>query len=170
MRMLEVGSSQRLRGFTLLELMVVLMIIAIGTAGVTFAFRDSQTTLLEREAERLSVILETARVQSRSSGVALAWVPLPQGFAVLPASELNTGRELQIDTATVSPWLSTELRAQVSLQPGASNASRSPGLLLLGAEPMLAPSAVVLSLGERQLRVATDGLRPFTVQPVVVQP
>ena len=166
MRMLEAGNKPSF-GFTLLELMVVLMIIAIGTAGVTFAFRDSQTTLLEREAERLSVILETARVQSRSSGVALVWVPLPQGFVVLPASQLSAGRELQIDTATVSPWLSTELRVQVSLSPASSSSQtqRNPSSLLLGAEPMIAPGAVVLSLGERQLRIATDGLRPFAVQP-----
>ena len=36
--------------------------------------------------------------------------------------------------------------------------------LLLGAEPMIAPAAVLLSLGTRQLRIATDGLRPFSVQ------
>ncbi len=153
-------------GFTLLELLVVLTIIAIGTAGVTFAFRDSQATLLEREAERLSVILETARVQSRSSGVALAWVPLPQGFVVLPASELNLRRQLQVDAASVSPWLSSEMRAQVNPQGIGTDAQRSASSLLLGAEPMIAPSSVVLSLGERQLRVATDGLRPFTVQPL----
>jgi general secretion pathway protein H len=156
------------RGFTLLELLVVLTIIAIGTAGVTFAFRDSEATLLEREAERLSVILETARVQSRSSGVALAWVALPQGFVVLPESVLNAARELQVDAASVSPWLSNAMRvqvmSQVSAQSQSTGAQRSTNRLLLGAEPMISPSSVVLSLGERQLRVATDGLRPFTVQ------
>lgn len=162
MRMLAVGSRYRAYGFTLLELLVVLTIIAIGTAGVTFAFRDSQATVLEREAERISVILETARVQSRSTGVSLAWLPLPQGFVVLPASDLNTSRELQIDAASVSPWLSHELRAQVL----AGSTQRGAASLLLGAEPMIAPAAVVLSLGDRQLRIASDGLRPFAVQSV----
>jgi general secretion pathway protein H len=161
MRMLAAGSSQKTLGFTLLELLVVLTIIAIGTAGVTFAFRDSQTTLLEREAERLSVVLETARVQSRSTGVSLAWVPLPQGYAVLQASALNTGRAIEVDPSLVSPWLSSDLRAQV-LGANTQNATS----LLLGAEPMLAPASVLLSLGQRQLRIATDGLRPFAVQPV----
>ncbi len=160
MRMSAVGSSQKTQGFTLLELLVVLTIIAIATAGVTFAFRDSQSTLLEREAERLSVVLETARVQSRSSGVSLVWLPLPQGFAILPAQALQFATEISLDASSINPWLAPGMNAQI-VGNAASNTSRS---LLLGAEPMIAPAAVVLSLGERKLRVATDGLRPFSVQ------
>jgi general secretion pathway protein H len=167
MRMLEVGNRCRAYGFTLLELLVVLTIIAIGSAGVTFAFRDSQATVLEREAERISVILEAARVQSRSSGVALAWVPLPQGFVVLPTSVLGASRELQINASSVSPWLSNELRAQVLAGRAQDGTQRNASSLLLGPEPMTAPSEVVFSLGERQLRIATDGLRPFAVQSLV---
>jgi general secretion pathway protein H len=170
MRILAVGNDPSQRGFTLLELLVVLTIIAIGTAGVTFAFRDSQATLLEREAERLSVVLETARVQSRSTGVALVWVPLPQGYAVLQASVLNNTQGLQVDSSLINPWLSNDLQAQIirtDLQ--STQGAQNTASLLLGPEPMIAPSNVLLSLGQRQLRIATDGLRPFTVQVVDAQ-
>ncbi|RYY52357.1 MAG: type II secretion system protein GspH, partial [Comamonadaceae bacterium] len=56
------------RGFTLLELMVVIAIMALATAGVAFAMRDSSQAALEREAERLAVLLDAARAQSRASG------------------------------------------------------------------------------------------------------
>ena len=46
------------KGFTLLELLVVVAIIALATAGVSFALRDSQATQLEREAQRLAALLE----------------------------------------------------------------------------------------------------------------
>src|SRR4051812_46294434 len=60
-------------GFTLIELLVVVAIIAIATAGVSFAIRDSASTLLERDAQRLASLLESARAQSRSTGVAVLW-------------------------------------------------------------------------------------------------
>ena len=147
-------------GFTLIELMVVITLIAIATAGVSFALRDSEATLLDREAERLAVVLEAARVQSRSTGVALAWLPLAEGFAVLPASEMNRS-QLQINSGSINPWASSGMAAQVI-----STANQSERMVLLGAEPMIAPSGVLLSLGQRRLRVATDGLRPFSVQTV----
>ncbi|MBS7806176.1 prepilin-type N-terminal cleavage/methylation domain-containing protein [Variovorax sp. PCZ-1] len=146
------------RGFTLIELMVVITMIAIATAGVTFALRDNESTLLDREAERLAVVLETARVQSRSTGVALAWLPMAQGFVVLPASELN-GSQIQVNSSSISPWLAEGMNAQVI-----SNSSAAQRSVLLGSEPMIAPSGVLLSLGQRRLRVSTDGLRPFSVQ------
>ena len=49
---------QRQRGLTLLELLVVLAIIAISSAGVALAMRDNSQTQLEREAQRLIAKLE----------------------------------------------------------------------------------------------------------------
>ena len=46
------------RGFTLLELLVVMAIVALVSAGVGFAMRDASLTQLERDADRLSALLE----------------------------------------------------------------------------------------------------------------
>jgi general secretion pathway protein H len=161
MRMWAVGnSSTRARGFTLLELLIVITIIAIGSAGVSFALRDSAATSLSREAERLSAVLEAARAQSRSSGVALAWVALPEGFAVLPVQALaNAASEgVVVNAAQIQPWLASGTLAQIW------SGARSANSLQLGPEPMLPAQRVELKLGEQNLRIASDGLRPFAVQ------
>jgi general secretion pathway protein H len=134
------------RGFTLLELLVVVAIIAVATAGVSFALRDPQATQLEREAQRLAALLESARAQSRSSGVPVRWYPTPGGFRF----------EGTPPDAFPDRWLEETTQA-----------SGSP-VLVLGPEPIIGRQAVLLestALPGRSLRVATDGLRPFAVAP-----
>lgn len=131
-------------GFTLLELLVVVAIVAVASAGVAFALRDASGAALERDAQRLSALLESARAQSRLTGQPVRWLPTDTGFRF---------EGLQQDTAA-HPWLSGETRVAGST------------VLVLGPEPVIGPQAVVLTTAadpQRALRVATDGLRPFTV-------
>jgi len=51
----------------------VVAIIAVATAGVSLSLRDNSQTALEREAQRLAVLFESARAQSRASGTAVIW-------------------------------------------------------------------------------------------------
>jgi len=157
---------QRQRGFTLLELLVVLAIIGFAIAGVSLSLRDSVQTQLAREAQRLVAILEAARAQSRTSGVALIWQITPDGFAI-QAAQANDTPSL-IATRTQS-WLSPSTKAQVS--------TKTPNApVLLGPEPILAPIRITLSATAPNsptqtspslstLSIGTDGLRPFQVVP-----
>jgi len=138
------AARSRARGFTLLELLVVVAIIAMASAGVSFALRDSQSTQLDREAQRLAALLESARAQSRSSGVPVRWHAVAGGFRFdgLPPDSLP------------DRWLSetTQVRGNAALQ--------------LGPEPIIGKQEVVLESSAapgRSLRIATDGLRPFAV-------
>lgn len=142
------------RGFTLLELLVVIAIIALATAGVGLSLRDSGQAALDREAERLSALLESARAQSRASGVAVRWRLTPDGpgnfvFDGLPPGSLPTA------------WLAEGITAQPVGVDG-----RAAGALQLGPDPIIAAQQVVLSSDgppARSLRIGTDGLRPFAV-------
>ena len=134
----------RSRGFTLLELLIVVSIIAIASAGVSFALRDSSATSLERDAQRLASLLEAGRAQSRSSGTPVRWMPTNGGFRF---------------TGTTGDPLPDRWLAETTVV-------RTPVTLVLGPEPIIGQQEVVLTSSaapDRALRVATDGLRPFAV-------
>src|SRR5438105_13156476 len=82
----------RSRGFTLVELIVVIALIAIASGLASLALRDPTANQLEQEAARLAALLESARAEARASGVAVRWEPRATGDFVFvglpPASDL----------------------------------------------------------------------------------
>ncbi len=142
--------SRSAHGFTLLELLLVVTIVAVASAGVALALRDSAQAQLETEAQRLAAMLESARAQSRASGVPVHWRATATGFVLDGLPE-----------RTEQAWASEGVAAS-SAQP-----------LLLGPEPLIPPQQVRLWLTqqpERSLVVATDGVRPFAVHSEAAMP
>ncbi|MCP5282879.1 MAG: prepilin-type N-terminal cleavage/methylation domain-containing protein [Rhodoferax sp.] len=154
------GLSAGASGFTLLELLLVVAIIAMAGAGVGFALRDIGQTRLEREGLRLAAMLESARARSRAVGVPVYWratdigfsfiglpqpVPVDGGDATSPAA--NAGN----DIAPVMAWLTEGLSVSVDT------------VLTLGPEPLIGPQDIVLVHGGQRIHVRTDGLHAFSV-------
>ncbi|WP_462388550.1 type II secretion system protein GspH [Acidovorax sp. Q11] len=131
-------------------MLVVLSIVALATAGAGLAMRDSGQTQLEREAARLAALLESARAQSRAGGLPVRWRAVPEGFRFegLPPSA---------QAALPNQWLDN------------GTTVRGPAVLQLGPEPLIGPQQVLITHQahpERVLRIATDGVRPFSVDAV----
>jgi general secretion pathway protein H len=173
---------QRQHGLTLLELLVVLAIIGLSVAGVSLSLRDSSQTQLEREAQRLIAVLEAARAQSRTSGIALIWQTTPEGFVIRPAlnrvQDNNTAVAPTPSNATnpiaarTETWLTAGTQAVVSTTDVSANNVAPTNLVVLGPEPILAPARITLSVATvdnakaaSALTLGTDGLRPFQVAP-----
>ncbi len=134
---------------------MVLVIVALVSSVVVLAMRDSLSSQLEREGERLSALLEGARAEARASGAAVVWVPgtLPDEAAF---------RWVGLGAANPRPtrWLDERVSAQVLGRRA----------LVLGPDAILPAQRVVLRLADRRLDVATDGLGPFAaVAPLAAQ-
>ena len=132
------------KGFTLLELMVVVAIMALATAGVSLAMRDTAQTQLERDAQRLAALLESARAVSRMTANTVIWRATPNGFLFegTPSAEQPTN------------WLDSDV------------VTTNTAAVVLGPEPIIGPQRIRLALISqpgRSLSITTDGVRPFKV-------
>lgn len=173
-------AAARQTGFTLLELLVVLAIVAIASAGVGLALQGGTQTQLEREALRLAALLESARAQSQTTGVPVRWQISADGFQFDGAAADLSGQALP------QQWLDADTRASIDspaggygfggigrrasraslIGPGAPSAPADNPSLLLGPEPIIGPQAVTLASGSQpqmRVRIATDGVRPFAI-------
>jgi general secretion pathway protein H len=148
MRILALGNkylNNKQSGFTLMELMVVVAIIAIASAGVMMAIPDASATALEREALRLSALLDSARAQSRASGLAITWKKTDDGFEF-------EGIPMEALVSYPKTWLNTETTVDAGSR------------LALGPEPVIAQQELVLKHAGRSLTLSTDGIRPFAIK------
>ena len=144
------------RGFTLIELVIVIAIVALAVGLIAIALPDGDAARLDEEGARLTALLEMARAEARVSGATVRWVPRGAGEAD-PSSDGSAAaanfRFVGLPAALALPtrWLDARVSVQVV---GATT-------VLLGPEAILPPQRVVLRLGERRLELASDGLGPF---------
>lgn len=143
-------------GFTLIELLVVVALIAIASGLMSLSLRDPAGTQLENEAARLVALLESARAESRASGISVRWEPHSADANANASADADEGFRFVGVTNTAdfpSHWLGSGVSAEIV---GAR-------AVLLGPEPMIAPQRIILRLEDQRLALATDGLGPFAV-------
>ena len=143
-------------GFTLVELLVVLLLIALVSGMASLALRDGGDFRLEREAMRLAALLESGRAEARASGVAVRFVLAGDdpGSGGAGAGKAYRFVGLPPGLLPAGTWLDSHVHARID----GANALR------LGPEPLIGAQRIVLSLGDEQLTLSTDGLAPFAVQ------
>jgi general secretion pathway protein H len=140
------------RGFTMIELLIVVALIAMASGLVTFAMRDPAATRLEQEAARLTALLESARAEARASGLRVVWEP------VNAESTGNTERDFRFVGLPASSQMPTRWTG-----PGVVADVVGSRTVLLGPEPIIGAQRILLRLDNQRLSLATDGIGPFNV-------
>ena len=146
------GNKKRgLRGFTLIELLIVVTIVAIASAAISMSLRDPAAVQLDREAERLAALFESARAESRVEGLNVQWSPVADDGS----GDQFRFQGLPTELALPRRWLGSEVAVEIV---GAR-------AIRLGPEPIIGAQKLILSLGSQRLVLSTDGLSPFQISP-----
>ena len=148
--------TSRPRGFTLIELLLVITLIAMASGLVSLALRDPSATQLEQEAARLAALLEAARSEARSSGLAVRWEP--RAAASLLGTDPAGADDFQFIGLPESGRLPQRWLAR-----GVSADVLGARAVVLGPQALIGEQRIVLALNDKRLTLATDGLGPFAV-------
>ncbi len=168
-------------GFTLLEILVTLVVMALLTGLVALALPSSGDEGARTEAQRLAALLDTAREQAAALSMPVAWAagregydflrPSPRGWVPLDQPPLVARSWYWLDgevpgdyrpRPAAASWYAGPVRVQVLGGGGALDAA--PGWLVFGSEPVSRPMQVRIETGRLRLTVSSDGAQPFHVE------
>ena len=144
------------RGYTLLELMVVLVVVGISVGLVSAHFMKNDDDTLQEESMRLVALMEYAADSASSGGHWLAWSPSSSGYRFLQRYEdKNIWQPITNDDVLRERQLPEGVR-MVSAN-SQQTAGASPVMIMLSPSGIHAPFQIELTIGKAK-RVVTGNL------------
>ena len=155
MPILDLGRFRcKLLGFTLLEIMVVLVIIGISLGLVTPRLMKNNDDILKEESMRLSALMEYAADTAASRGAWLAWSPTTQGYRFLQHDDdKNIWQPINTDDVLRERQLAEGMHLKATLQ---QQSIATNGLIPFAPSGIHAPFQIELTLGEKKRVIQGD--------------
>jgi len=127
-------------GFTLVELLVVLVIVGIASAAIGLSARPDPARLLREDAERLALLLAVAQSEAQIDGREILWLADSQGYRFMRRNDRGP-----VDNPLLQPrqWLAAPMKIRTTPSEA----------VIMSAEWIGDPMRIQLSDGYRTLEI-----------------
>ncbi|WP_442793653.1 GspH/FimT family pseudopilin [Paraburkholderia sp. ZP32-5] len=152
--------GRRQAGFTLLEMMVVMLIVGLLVAVVSLAPARNRRTDLSEEAQRLASLLESAGDEAEVRSVPIAWQPVDGGYRFYQQADNGAWTPLGGDVFRAHQWAVDVTDVSIRYQGSDKEAKR----VVFGDESIDVPVRITLVSGGVRLQVVGTGIGNFVVK------
>lgn len=154
-------SSWRARGFTLLELLVVLVIVGLVLGFVSINAIQSEQQALQKEAQRIALLLQLAREEAIVRNRPIAFEADSNSYRFLVRDEEEWHALPQDDLLRERSFPRPPVTLTMS---PARPAEDGPLRIIFGREPVDKPFVLTLSSNEASVAIRADGIGNFSVE------
>jgi general secretion pathway protein H len=153
--MLPVSTVRRDLGFTLLEVLVVVVFLAVLVSLATVRLAPDPRQSLREEATRLAAVLDHAHDEAIVTGAVFAWQPDANGYRFVRRDPDRVWRAVDRDAALRARTFATGVQlANVETPERTTNATPAIVILPTGTS---GPFRITLALDDQRMRVRSDG-------------
>ncbi len=149
-------------GFTLLELLVVLVIVGILLGAVALNANPGDRQLVQNEAQRVALLLQLARDEAIVRNRPIAFEADDYRYRFL-VRQNDTWQALAGD-GLLREREFRRVPLALSLTPAAGSGARLPLRIVFGKEPVDKAFELSLQLGPQVATIRADGVGNFTVE------
>ena len=155
------GLPRRSGGFTLVEIMVVMVIIGITLGMVSLNAIPSPRQDLQKEAQRLALLLQLARDEAIVRNRLVTFEATPERYHFLVRTETRWEPIVGDDLLRERAFKGAPLA--LLLDPSSAG-TVNPLRITFGREPVDKPFVLTLASGGNSVAIRADGVGHFTVE------
>jgi general secretion pathway protein H len=148
------------RGFTLLELLVVLVIIGIMLGAVSFGTMQSSRQQLQTDAQRIALLLQLVREEAIVRNRPTAFEANQNAYYFLVRNENKWERIADVDMLREREFVLSPVK--LSMTPIARSGAEL--RIVFGREPVDKPFVLDLNVGDDHVAIKADGIGHFVVE------